>query len=91
MEEKVRYQILIIWGDVEPELNPVIYDSYNEVVAQAKRIREQEGDKHGIYYIKWNTSIDIDPAIYFQQWKDGRDSNLSVNSFGAAELEDFDE
>lgn len=69
----MKYQLLIIWRDVEPELNPNVQDSYDELVTLARRVREMEGDEHGLYYL---------------EWEEGQRDVLSVGSFGGAELEE---
>lgn len=69
----MKYQLLIIWGDCEPELSPLIHDSYETLVHQAMRIRETEGDEHGLYYLEWE-----------EENKD----DLSVGSFSGEEIEE---
>jgi hypothetical protein len=48
---KYKYQLLIIWGDVEPELDQTIHESYEDLFTLARRVRETEGDGHGLFYL----------------------------------------
>lgn len=75
----MKYQLLIIWNDVEPELNPNIYDNYDEFLAHAKRVREMEGDEHGLFYLQWE-----------ETWVGGHlvKGHVEVGSFSGAELEE---
>lgn len=47
----MKYQLLIIWGDVEPELDNHKFDTRAMVLERALQIRHTEGDEHGLFYL----------------------------------------
>jgi hypothetical protein len=51
----MKYQLIIVWNMETPELNPNVSESYDEIRALAKRVREMEGPEHGLFYIEWET------------------------------------
>lgn len=71
----MNYRLLMVWNDVEPELNPNTYTDWDEFVAHAKRVREMEGKDHGLYFLEWTEGID----------------GLTINAFAAHHFDDQEE
>lgn len=46
----MNYYLLIIWGDLEPELEGP-FDTEEDRDIRAKKFREEEGDEHGLYML----------------------------------------
>lgn len=74
----MKYKLLIIWGNVEPELDSRIHDEYEDLVKQARLTKETEGDENGLFYLEWEEILVGDCLVK---------SHVEVHPFGSYELE----
>ena len=48
-EKEENFYLLIVWGDVEPVLNPVA--DYEEAIQLAQENKREHGDDNGLYWL----------------------------------------
>lgn len=49
----MKYQIVVMWNAMYPELNPHVHENLGRMMNQAVRVRDMEGPEHPLWYLMW--------------------------------------